>query len=265
MSDVNSCRWLNVHLLPELVSPQELAGQVLVVIDVLRASTTLTAAVAAGVRRVIPCLEVDEARQLARQHRPAGPVVLGGERGGRPIGGFDLGNSPAEYQRGVVAGRTLVFTTTNGTRAMMRCVGAGRVLIGCFANLSAVARHLADLPRVDLICAGTEGEASWEDTLFAGALVDRLGGESCRLNDAALLALHAWRQVGGFAASHARLTEALQRGRGGRNLIAIDRSADIAWAATLDRFDVVAELYLADWAIRLASSSSGTGGSSQVG
>ena len=244
---------LNVHLLPDLAHPHEMAGQVLVVIDILRASTTLAAAVAAGTRLIVPCLEVDEARQLARQRRAAGPVLLGGERGGRLIEGFDLGNSPAEYEAAVVGGTTLVFTTTNGTRAMMRCIGAGRVLIGCFANLSALARQLRSVPRIELICAGTQGQVSWEDTLFAGALVDQLGVGNAQLNDAALVALQAWREIGGFQASWEGLTEALRQGLGGRNLIEIGRAHDISWAAKLDRFEVVPELSLADWAIRSSS------------
>ena len=189
----------------------------------------------------------------------SGPVLLGGERGGRAIEGFDLGNSPAEYVPEAVAGRTLVFTTTNGTRAMMRCIGAGRVLIGCFANLSALCRQLNGTSRVDLICAGTDGQVSWEDTLFAGALVGRLGGGNCRLNDAALLALQAWRQIGGFEASRAGLSEAMRQGSGGRNLISIDRSGDIDLAARIDWLDVVPELRLTDWSIRRASSDAADG------
>jgi 2-phosphosulfolactate phosphatase len=241
---------VNVHLLPELADARALAGEVLVVIDVLRASTTLAAALAAGVRTVVPCLEVNEARQLAGQRRAHGSVLLGGERGGLPIAGFDLGNSPGEYTADRVAGQTLVFTSTNGTRAMMRCVGAARVLVACFANLSAVARALAAETRVELLCAGTEGQVSYEDTLLAGGLVDRLGGTRLRLNDGALLALQCWRQIGGEDVSHAQLCDALQQGRGGQNLRAIGRGDDIAWAASIDRLEVVPELDLAAWVVR---------------
>jgi 2-phosphosulfolactate phosphatase len=236
--------------LPELVDSRALAGHVLVVIDVLRASTTLAAALAAGVRQVVPCLEVNEARQLAGQQRARGSALLGGERGGLPIAGFDLGNSPGEYTADRVAGQTLIFTSTNGTRAMMRCVGAARVLVACFANLSAAARALAAEPRVELLCAGTEGHVSYEDTLLAGGLVDRLGGTSLELNDAALLALECWRQIGGEHVGHAQLCHALQQGRGGQNLLAIGRGEDIAWAASIDRLDVVPELDLAEWVVR---------------
>jgi 2-phosphosulfolactate phosphatase len=250
MPGTTSTRSITVHLLAEPVHPNELAGADVVLIDVLRASTTLTAAIAAGALQVMPCLEIAEARQLARQCSSRGPLLLGGERGGLPIAGFDLGNSPAEYVAERVAGRTLIFTTTNGTRAMMRCMGAGRVLIGCFANLSAVAAKLDGTNRIHLVCAGTDGEVSWEDSLLAGAMVERLGGGTCQLNDAALLVMQSWQQVGGFNLSAAELAAVLQRGRGGQNLLAIQRLADIEWAAQIDGLDVVPQLDLVDWVIR---------------
>src|SRR5437762_2175017 len=107
-------REVNVHLLPQLVTPDRLRGGVAVVIDVLRATTTMVTALAAGCVCVPPCLEIDEARQLA-DAMPAGRVLLGGEREGSPIPGFDLGNSPREYTCSVCRGTTLVLTTTNGT------------------------------------------------------------------------------------------------------------------------------------------------------
>jgi 2-phosphosulfolactate phosphatase len=250
MSAEHGPRLLNVHLLPDLADPFELAGHTVVVIDVLRASTTLAAALAAGAKQIVPCLEVDEARQLARDRHADGPVLLGGERQGKPISGFDLGNAPAEYVPEQVAGRTIVFTTTNGTRAMMRCLGAERVLIGAFVNLAALVRALANVERIELICAGTDRRVSWEDVLAAGAIADRLGDQAWRWNDAARLARSAWQQIGGFAASHSQRVAALSVGRGGQNLIGIEHRDDIAWAARLDVLDVVPELQLADWAIR---------------
>src|SRR5262245_57387196 len=110
-------RPLNVHLLPELTTPEALTGGVVVVIDVLRATTTITTALAAGARRVIPCLDVADARAAAA-NSPEGECVLGGERQGLRIEGFDLGNSPNEYTPASVGGKTLVFSTTNGTKAM---------------------------------------------------------------------------------------------------------------------------------------------------
>ena len=110
-------RTLYVHLLPQLVLPSVLEGAVAVVIDVLRASTTIIYALAAGCTAVLPVAEVEEARTTAGRMR-AGKVILGGERGGKPIEGFDLGNSPAEYTPEMCKGAALVLTTTNGTRRL---------------------------------------------------------------------------------------------------------------------------------------------------
>ena len=106
-------RDVQVHLLPNLVPAEQLAGGIAVVIDVLRASTTSVHALGAGCTAVRPCLEVEEARELANGKR-AGKVLLGGERGGSPLPGFDLGNSPREYTSKVCRGTTLVLTTSNG-------------------------------------------------------------------------------------------------------------------------------------------------------
>ena len=108
-----------VHFLPNLTTPERLADETVVVIDVLRASTTITWALASGASCVIPCLEVEKARAKAAEIGT--DVLLGGERAGELIEGFDLGNSPSEYTREMVDGKTIVFTTTNGTRAMVQC------------------------------------------------------------------------------------------------------------------------------------------------
>src|ERR1051326_3706191 len=134
-------RQVHVHLLPELVPADALAGSIAVVVDVLRASTTIVHALAAGCVAVRPCLEVEEARELARTF-PAGTAILGGERHGKPIPGFDLGNSPGDYTAKVCKGRTLVFTTTNGTKAIHRAAGADSILIAGFENINAVCEQI---------------------------------------------------------------------------------------------------------------------------
>lgn len=245
-------RTLRVHFLPELAHPHETAGNDLVVVDVLRASTTITTALHAGAANVLPCLEVPEARRQAAERTAAGAkILLGGERQGEPIAGFDYGNSPLEYTRQRVEGQTLVFTTTNGTRAMMRCVGAGNVYLGAFVNLSAVAEKLEGTANADILCAGTDGEPSLEDILFAGALVERaLKLDPNRLtNDAGQLALAAWRQL----AAMGDLALTLRTGQGGKNLVALNRTADIDFAAQVDHYAIVPELDLSDWMIRIAN------------
>jgi 2-phosphosulfolactate phosphatase len=132
-------RQIDVYLLPALVDPVELEGKAVVVIDVLRATTTIVHALAAGTSEVAPCEEIEDAKKLAATL--GSKAVLSGEREGLPIPGFDLGNSPAEFTRDRVAGKTLVFTTTNGTRAMHRCRHAARVLLGAFVNFSTATDH----------------------------------------------------------------------------------------------------------------------------
>src|SRR5262249_4493644 len=172
---MGEARAVHVHLLPVLVPAGCLAGSLAVVIDVLRATTTIVHALSAGCKSVRPCAESEEARALAGGLK-AGSVLLGGERGGEPIPGFDLGNSPRAYTPRRCRGTTLVFTTSNGTRALIRAAEAARVLVAAFVNYSAVCEQLRQEARpLHIVCAGTEGSVSLEDTLLAGALGGFLG------------------------------------------------------------------------------------------
>jgi 2-phosphosulfolactate phosphatase len=266
-----SPRQIDVFLLPSLAEPEQLAGRTCVVIDVLRATTTIVHALAAGATQVIPCLEVDEARHIAAEIGAA--AVLGGERSGGKIAGFNLGNSPAEYTPQSVGGKTLVFTTTNGTRALTRCKTATRVLIGAFVNFSAVCGEIADVNQLALLCGGTDGEVTREDALLAGAIVCELTASGGRptaswgrplasggreppenpgyaLNDQAELAADAWRTAVRFLTDRP-LGMTLRDSRGGRNLIGIGHENDIELAAQIDRFNIVPELELSSWRIRL--------------
>ena len=236
---------VNTHFLPQLLEPKTLDGSTVVAIDVLRASTTIIAALAAGARNVHPCRDVAEAVRIAAQLEPA--VVLGGERDGLRIEGFHLGNSPREYTSEVVGGKNIVFTTTNGTLAMESCREADRVLIGAFANQSAVVEALATQPQVDLVCAGTHGEVTREDVLFAGAVVARLSRSKIVLNDASRLARDAWCHL--ESAPPDMLTKALQDSQGGRNLVKIGHGGDIAHAAQLDTTNLLPELDVRNWQI----------------
>jgi 2-phosphosulfolactate phosphatase len=231
-------RPIRVHLLPQLAPPGALAGSVAVVIDVLRATTTIVHALAAGCLAVVPCAEVEEAQQRAAALRPAGKIILGGERGGVPLPGFDRGNSPREYTAAACKKATVVLTTSNGTPALLRAAEAERGLVAAFVNFSAVCEQLRADPRpVHIVCAGTEGAVSLEDTLLAGAFVDFLceNGE-VRLDDAARLAWDAFENHGRM------LPGALQVGAGGEKLHALGYDADIRDAAQVDRFAIAPEL-----------------------
>lgn len=242
-------RQLQVYMLPALTTAEDLAGQTVVVIDVLRATTTIVHALAAGASEVIPCLEVTGARNVAAS-LGGDHVVLAGERGGLPIDGFALGNSPAEFRPETVGGKTIVFTTTNGTRAMQLCRDAREVLLGAFVNLSAVIAALRDADVVHLLCAGTRNKITREDVLLAGAIVDHLLAERpAELSDQAELALDAWRTVA-HDLTNVPLAERLRASCGGRNMLKIGQESDIDLAAQIDRFDIVPRLDVGQWNIR---------------
>ena len=250
-------RPISVHLLPGLFEPADLRGGVAVVIDLLRATSTIIHALAAGATSVVPCGEVDEARRLAAQAQPQ-TVLLGGERGGLRIPGFDLGNSPGEYTRDVAAGNTLIFTTTNGTRALIRAKEARRVLIGALANLGAVVELLAEeTGPVHLVCAGTDGRVTLEDVLCAGAIAHWLNlaaAEADPGDDSTQLALSLFASCGHDydRACEDRVLAILRQSRGGRNLIDCGLAADIAVCAEQDKFDIVPELSRDPWQIHVA-------------
>jgi len=233
MADREVC----VHLLPQLAAPGRLTGGLAVVIDVLRATTTIVHALAAGCVAVRPCLDVDEARKIA-DRLPAGKALLGGERGGKPLPGFDLGNSPRDYTPRRCKDTTLVLTTSNGTPALVRAAEAERVLVAAFVNFSAVCEQIRlDARPVHIVCAGSEGEPCLEDTLLAGALVDFLCEETdARLNDSARLAWDCFENHGRILAG------ALEVSKGGVDLASLGYEDDIIAAGEVDRFALVPEL-----------------------
>lgn len=228
-------RTLNVHLLPALVAPADLAGGVVVMIDNLRASVTITAALSAGAERVIAAATVEEAlavRDRLRVTAPTDRVLLGGERAGVLIPGFDLDNSPDHYTSERVTGRTIIFTTTNGTLALRHAEHAAELLVGSFTNLSAVCARVADdLRPVHILCAGTNGRVSLDDCLPAGAMTERLIGRT--RDDAACLCLRAWQ------AARSDLVRAMAESRGGKGLAHLGFTRDIERCSTIDLFPVV--------------------------
>jgi 2-phosphosulfolactate phosphatase len=243
-----------VHLLPGLIPEDGLRGGVAVVIDVLRATTMIVHALVAGCTEVIPVSEVEEARQIAAA-LPVGSALLAGERQGVPIDGFNLGNSPDECTPARCRGKTMVITTTNGTRALLACRNAERVFLGSFVNFAATWRRLiVESKPIHFVCAGTDGRISYEDTLAAGAFAKQLRDQGRALgNDEAEIAAGLWTSVRGSiglsAGQHNPVADAsslasyLTRGRGGRRVVELGLSDDIAAAAWLDRpgHQVVAE------------------------
>ena len=233
------------------------AGGIAIVIDVLRASTTIVTALAHGATGVRPVLTVEVARALAAGFGSGSDsgVLLGGERGGLRIDGFDLGNSPLEYARARVAGRRIVITTTNGTAAVDACTDASEVLIGAIVNRAAAAARARELAvahgtsTIHLVCAGTDGEVTEEDRLAAGAILDAAGrlpgGSDDTLDASATAALETFRGVLSAAAdtgAASAITAAFAISRGGRNLIELGMRADLPAAAAIDSLRVVPRL-----------------------
>jgi 2-phosphosulfolactate phosphatase len=246
-------RSLEVLLAPaefDALPHRTLADTTCVVFDVLRATTSMITALAHGARAIVPVADISEA--LAHRRRdPA--ILLAGERDGVRIRAaqadgveFDLGNSPREFVRERVGGRTLVMTTTNGTRALRACRGARLTLPAAFLNLGAVARALRDDPpaRLIIICSGTYEEAALEDTLAAGALCDRLwpAYAAGHVADSAHMARELHARLG------ADLPAAIALARNGRRLLAQpELREDVAFSLRQDTVPIVAVMDPDGW------------------
>ena len=220
-----------------------LAGRTAVVIDVLRATSVMVTALCHGARRILPVVDVDQAEALARGRMPR--PLLGGERGGVTRPGYALSNSPAEYPADRVAGREIVISTTNGTRAIDLAAGADKLFLACYGNVSAVAEALlARGQDVVILCAGTAGRFSLDDILCAGALIDALAARGAiSLEDVGQACLMCYRGCAG------RELEALDSCAHAAKLRRIGYGADIALCFTKDVFRGVP--VFEDGAIRL--------------
>ena len=198
-----------------------------IVVDVLRATSTMTQALAAGYRRVLCCAEIEEARAIAASE---GSAKLAGERRLEHIEGFDFGNSPRELAGGPAA-ETLVLTTTNGTRLLVAAAARfEQVFVGSLLNLDAVAAA-ARAPGEDVavLCAGVLGELALDDAYCAGRIAAALGGEN---EDSAEAAVR-------LAASFPDALAGLGASRSARNLRRHGLEADIDWCARENALDVV--------------------------
>ncbi len=181
---------LSVFMSPGDLALGDVAGRVVAVIDVLRASTTIATALANGARSVVPVETADIAISMAKQFEHS-EVTLAGERKMLPIPGFDIGNSPLEFTAAAIGGRTVLLTTTNGTRALTNLHGTRDVVIGAYVNHAAVSAMLRAAARaeidISIVCAGDEGHFSLEDAACAGRYVRSVSQrmKSIVLNDAA--------------------------------------------------------------------------------
>ena len=226
---------IDTYFTVEELDPATLESATVVVVDVVRATTTLVEALANGARAIYATASTEEAVKLA-QSLGREDTLLCGERKGSKVPGFDLGNSPREFTRAAVEGKRLVMSTTNGTRALAKGQHGERLLTGAFTNLSAVARSVDGADRIVLLCAGREGRFTLDDALCAGYLVRKVRGErECILNDAS-------QAVAALADIREPTRQFLETTDGGRALVEIGLGEDLDVCAEVDRHDVVAEM-----------------------
>ena len=211
-----------------------------IAIDVLRATSVITTALANGAAAFYPTEEIEEAFSLAKElaaRHPQDKVLLGGERLALKIPGFDLANSPLEYTVGAVSGARLVMTTSNGTRAIKAAGGSQSVYIGCLRNAAAVARQVSGCGEILIVCAGTQDLPDISDSLAAGAIIRELETLGLRpeLGDLAMMCRDYF-NPGTFEAI-------IRKSRHGRRLSGMGLDDDILYccklnaAATVPKYD----------------------------
>ncbi len=223
---------------PTSLTPALVGGRVVAVIDVLRASSSIAAALANGARTIIPLDSIDEVITRAKAFDRT-EVRLAGERKMIPISGFDLGNSPSEFSRDAVEGKTVLLTTTNGTSALVAVQGARDAVVASYVNFSAVLALLATAlgggSDITLLCAGRDRQLSLEDAACAGRYALQLQvrvGDAEMSDGAAACALMAREYEG-------RLPELLAASEHGRALRDAGFANDLVDCATLDAYPVV--------------------------
>ena len=231
---------LDICFSPELLPLYDLRGKVAVIVDILRASSTIVTALGEGVSHVFPVASLEECAAYGQQHG----CLTAAERDGLPAPGFDLGNSPFGFLDAArpVRGRALSISTTNGTAALRRSLAAAEIVVGSFLNLGAVADFARQQQRdVLVVCAGWKGRFCLEDTVFGGALAERLSADfDIRSSDATLAALHLWEQ------GRADLPAYLLQSAHVRRLNSLEASQDFEFCLRIDAYPKVLPVWRED-------------------
>lgn len=226
---------IDVVLIPQEFKQKRLQGQVTVVLDILRATSTIVTALNNHALRVIPVVEPEEALAL-QQEIGIEDCVVGGERKGFIIKDFNYGNSPAEYTIDNVAGKTIVLCTSNGTKAIHWANEAREVIIGSFLNMATILEYLQSIQDdITIICAGREGNLSLEDLVAAGMIVSALTDRT--LSDTAKVALYAFEKAKAIG-----LTLFVGQTEHGCYLQACGMEADIALCTELNKYSHPAQI-----------------------
>jgi 2-phosphosulfolactate phosphatase len=237
----------------EALAQTDLSGSTCVVLDILRATSSMITALANGAEQILPVATIEEALAAKAEHPEA---LLCGERDGLRItavqtGGteFDLGNSPREYTAEIVAGKTLISTTTNGTRALRACANAEQTLVASFLNLTATTDYLrtAKPNQLVIVCGGTYEEAALEDTLAAGAIADALWEKYDECDDATQTARLLFNSV--------PVEETILQAKNAQRLLSIpDLADDVSFSLRPDAHPLLAAMGTQGWVQRLAGS-----------
>lgn len=178
---------------PESIKLFDLKGKIVVVVDILRATSTMTVALAKGVKHIIPVSSIEECSEYKKNG-----YLTAAERNGAKVDGFDLGNSPFGFLENDYSGCELAMTTTNGTKAINLSKDADQIVIGSFLNLTAVSNYILEQNKDVLIfCSGWKGHTNLEDTLFAGALIEQLSDKFFIDYDMSIIAKHLYASAKG--------------------------------------------------------------------
>lgn len=225
-------RTIDVCLSPDMMHLYNVQDNAVVVVDILRATSCMTTAFAFGVDHIAPFANLDDCLAMK-----AKGYFTAGERDGKKVDGFDLGNSPFEYQEARLKGQKIALTTTNGTHAIVKSVGAKEIVIGSFLNLSAVVAHLSQSTHnVLVVCAGWKGKVNLEDTLFAGAVAEKMKNELEAACDAPLAAQHLYNQAKNDMVDFLKGSSHIQR------LARLNIFKDVEFCLKPDQYNVVPRL-----------------------
>lgn len=222
-------RTIDVCLSPDLMHLYPVQDQTVVVVDILRATSCMTTAFAHEIHSITPFAKLPECLALK-----ANGYLTAGERDGKKVDGFDLGNSPFEYMDPILKGKKIAFTTTNGTQAIAKSIGAKTIVIGSFLNLAAVVKYLRGVDtHVLIVCSGWKGKVNLEDTVYAGALVENLKDDFESACDAPIMAQRLYQQA------RTDLKEFLKDSSHIKRLERLNIYKDIEFCLTENLYDVV--------------------------
>lgn len=222
-------RTIEVCLTPELIHQHVLEDKIVVVVDIFRATSCIVTGLANGVEAIRPVAEVEECKKLGDRG-----YLTAGERGGIKVPEFDMGNSPFEYQSENVKGKKVAISTTNGSQAIVKSVGAEAIIIGAFLNLDVVAEYILQSNHNALIhCAGWKGTVNLEDTLFAGALIDECAEELKINGDSALLSHQL------YVGSHENLLGVAKQSSHAERLAGFGIEKDLEFCMTGNEYSVL--------------------------